>query len=293
MNHCGKPHVDNQGNMVGCRSESIRNEDASYLMYLVCKELKLNREKITNNLIQTIETVVSMDITAADTTALAVKIEETKKKRISLIDLYTSGDIDKDEFTALRAKYDTEIQNLMNMSSGIEKQQELLLKQQELMRDIKSAVEELVQGIQYEDEFYSQLLDKMVVNDREHIDVYLNMLPHKWSFAVSESLKAVRLCKEQTVENKTDTKSRSIKASPNEKTENVITETDIPISVNNPIPILSGMVNRCDRYLNDALSSPSGPPYWLNIIPASLGFLLFILTGICVLFSNINIFVPP
>ncbi len=227
----GKPHVDNQGNMVGCRSESIRNEDASYLMYLVCKELKLNREKITNNLIQTIETVVSMDITAADTTALAVKIEETKKKRISLIDLYTSGDIDKDEFTALRAKYDTEIQNLMNMSSGIEKQQELLLKQQELMRDIKSAVEELVQGIQYEDEFYSQLLDKMVVNDREHIDVYLNMLPHKWSFAVSESLKAVRLCKEQTVENKTDTKSRSIKASPNEKTENVITETDIPTSV--------------------------------------------------------------
>ena len=34
-NH-GRPHIDKAGNQVGCSGESIRNEDAIYLLYLVC-----------------------------------------------------------------------------------------------------------------------------------------------------------------------------------------------------------------------------------------------------------------
>lgn len=47
-----------------------------------------------------------MDMTGADTNTLEDKIETAQKKRTDLIDLYTNGDIDKTEFTALRAKYD-------------------------------------------------------------------------------------------------------------------------------------------------------------------------------------------
>jgi len=174
---------------VGCSGESIRNEDAIYLMYLVCKELKMNRQKIISNLTKTIEAVISMDITGTNTNALAVKIEEAKKKRTGLIELYTSGDIDKSEFTALRAKYDEEIEQLKSMADGIEKQQDMINKQRELSEDIQKAIEELISGVQYEDDYYTQLLDKMVVNDKDHIDVYLNMLPYKWQFAIAKSVK--------------------------------------------------------------------------------------------------------
>ncbi len=187
----GSPHIDKAGNQVGCSGESIRNEDAIYLMYLVCKELKFNRQKIISNLTKTIEAVVSMDLTGTDANALVVKIEEAKKKCTGLIDLYTSGDIDKSEFTALRAKYDEEIEQLKSMTDGIEKQQEMIAKQQELLKDIKKAIEELISGVQYEDDYYTQLLDKMVVNDKDHIDVYLNMLPYKWQFAIAKSVKGV------------------------------------------------------------------------------------------------------
>ncbi len=88
-----------------------------------------------------------------------------------MIDLYTSGDIDRDEFTALRAKYDAEIDSLKSMVESIENQQI-----KELMEDIKNAIDELINGIQYEDEYYTQILDKMVINDKNHIDVYLKML---------------------------------------------------------------------------------------------------------------------
>ena len=120
-----------------------------------------------------------MDMTGADTNTLEDKIEAAQKKRTDLIDLYTSGDIDRNEFTALRAKYDAEIDSLKSMVESIEKQQIVIAKQKELMEDIKNAIDELINGIQYEDEYYTQILDKMVINDKNHIDVYLKMLPHK------------------------------------------------------------------------------------------------------------------
>ncbi len=187
-NH-GRPHIDKAGNQVGCSGESIRNEDAIYLLYLVCSELKINRQKIVDNLTKTIDAVMRIDLTGTSTSALSQKIEEAKKKRTGLIDLYTSGDIDKTEFIALRAKYDEDIEKLKSMAEGIEQQQTMILKQQELMADIKNAIDELINGIQYEDEYYTQILDKMVINDKNHIDVYLKMLPHKWSFTVATASK--------------------------------------------------------------------------------------------------------
>lgn len=186
-NH-GRPHIDKAGNQVGCSGESIRNEDAIYLLYLVCRELKINRQKVVNNLTKTIDAVMQIDLTGTSTSALSEKIEEAKKKRTGLIDLYTSGDIDKSEFTALRAKYDEDIEKLKSMAEGIEQQQTMIQRQQELMADIKDAIDELINGIQYEDEYYTQILDKMVINDKNHIDVYLKMLPHKWSFTVAKGV---------------------------------------------------------------------------------------------------------
>ncbi len=213
-NH-GRPHIDKAGNQVGCSGESIRNEDAIYLLYLVCRELKINRQKVVDNLTKTIDAVMRIDLTGTSTSTLSEKIEEAKKKRTGLIDLYTSGDIDKTEFTALRAKYDEDIEKLKSTMEGIEQQQTMILKQRELMEDIKKAIDELINGIQYEDEYYTQILDKMVINDKNHIDVYLKMLPHKWSFTVAKGVTGAL---------------ETLKKA--EASENSISEASLPISVN-------------------------------------------------------------
>ena len=135
-----------------------------------------------------------------------------------MIDLYTSGDIDRDEFTALRAKYDAEIDSLKSMVESIEKQQIVIAKQKELMEDIKNAIHELINGIQYEDEYYTQILDKMVINDKNHIDVYLKMLPHKWSFTVAKGVTGAL---------------ETLKKA--EASANTISEASLPISVSNPL----------------------------------------------------------
>ena len=151
-------------------------------MYLVCRELKINRQKVVDQLTKTIDICLQIDRTGTSTRVLSEKIEAVGKKRTDLIELYTSGDIDKSEFTALRAKYDEDMEALTSTMEDMKQQQTMIQRQQELMKDIKSVARELMNGIQYEDEYYAQILDKMVVGDKNHIDVYLKMLPHKWSF---------------------------------------------------------------------------------------------------------------
>ncbi len=57
-----------------------------------------------------------------------------------------------------------------------------------LVAEITKAMNELINGVEYEDDFYKEILDKMVVNDKDHIDVYLNLLPLKWSYTVAKSV---------------------------------------------------------------------------------------------------------
>ncbi len=64
----------------------------------------------------------------------------------------------------------------------------MIEKQQELVAEITEAMNELINGVEYEDDFYKEILDKMVVNDKDHIDVYLNLLPLKWSYTVAKSV---------------------------------------------------------------------------------------------------------
>lgn len=189
----------------GCFCESIRNEDIIYIMYLVCRQLKYNRRKIINNLTNAIESVLMAEWNKTSTDELTTEIEELTRKRTELIELYTSGEIDKDEFTSLRQKYSDRIEKIQDMEKSIESQQSMLDKRQELIDDIKKSIDELINGVQYEDEFYGRILDKIVVNDRNHIDVYLNMLPYKWSYAVSSGA------------------------------EVAISATDVPMSVNKPL----------------------------------------------------------
>ena len=157
-------------------------------MYLVTSSLKYNKEKITNNLLAIIKSIIAMDTTGTDSEKLKSQIKAIEQKRTNLIELYTSGDITRDEFSAARAKCENEIAELQSVIDSIDKQREMIEKQQELVAEITEAMNELINGVEYEDDFYKEILDKMVVNDKDHIDVYLNLLPLKWSYTVAKSV---------------------------------------------------------------------------------------------------------
>ena len=78
-------------------------------------------------------------------------------------------------------------------------------------------------GMEYEDVFYTHILKKMVIISPEHIDVYLNLLPFIWSYAISK------------VSNKGD------------KAKWSISDASVPISVSNPFNSSKGIAYRWDK----------------------------------------------
>lgn len=204
----GSPHTDKAGNPLGCSNPSIRNEDAVHIMYLVTRSLQLEEKKITANLLSVIQSVLSVNTNYSHIEKLKEQIQTVEDKRTQLIDLCISGAITKQEFITKREACDKEICELQDTISGIDQQHLLADQQESVMKEITAAIHEIVSGVEYEDAFYSQILEKMVVQSKDTVDVYLNLLPIKWSYAVAKASKGVL-----------DPKSG-------------ISETEIPISVN-------------------------------------------------------------
>ena len=184
----GSPHVDKAGNHVGCHGNSIRNEDAVHIMYLVTQSLKFDRQQIIGNLLAIIKSVIALDSTGTDVAKLKRKIEEIENGRANLLDVFLSGVITKEEFAAARAKCDAEIAELQAVIDSVDHQRTMISHEQELLKDIKNAVNEIIDGAEYEDAFYKQILDRMVINNRDNIDVYLKLLPFKWSYTISKAV---------------------------------------------------------------------------------------------------------
>jgi DNA invertase Pin-like site-specific DNA recombinase len=216
----GNPHTDTAGNQVGCMGGSIRNEDAIHIMRLVVGSLDCERDLIISNMVHAIESIVTADAGVVDTEKLSAKIEQVEEKRTRLVELYMSGDVTRDEFNAARAKCDAEISEINDLIESVEKQELIIKEQQTLMGDIKTALYEIVEDASHDEEFYRNILNKMVVHDSDHIDVHLNLLPFKWSYAIAKATK------------NTGNGQRNI------------SDTDIPISVSNPRSSLYGMVYR-------------------------------------------------
>ena len=187
----GSPHTDKAGNPLGCSNPSIRNEDAVHIMYLVTRSLQLEEKKITANLLSVIQSVLSVNTNYSHIEKLKEQIHTVEDKRTQLIDLCISGAITKQEFITKREACDKEISELQDTISGIDQQHLLADQQESVMKEITAAIHEIVSGVEYEDAFYSQILERMVVQSKDTVDVYLNLLPIKWSYAVAKASKGV------------------------------------------------------------------------------------------------------
>lgn len=46
---------------------------------------------------------------------------------------------------------------------------------------IETITDNLITGSLYDEEFFAQLLDKIIINDESHVEIYLHQLPFKWN----------------------------------------------------------------------------------------------------------------
>jgi DNA invertase Pin-like site-specific DNA recombinase len=184
-NQNGTKRIDENGDTIGCTAESIRNEDAMHIMGLVCESLNNDKEVILSNLVKGICAVLCGDNTF-DEDGVSNKLSELETKRTKLIELYTDGEITKDEFISLRERYEAQIHKLHSSISTHENHKFLSQAQDSIMAEIEDTLSGILSGATESEEFYGCILEKMVVQDKNNIDVFLKLISYKWNFAVEK-----------------------------------------------------------------------------------------------------------
>ncbi len=184
----GLPKTDKAGNQIGCAvSRQIRDEEFMRMLQMVIRHLQTNKKRLISDLAEIVKVVLSASEGGEmDVNKLEQKFETIAEKKERLLDLYLGQDISKDEYRRTLKRYDADVENLKQRIKEAKKQKEITANQEEMMADIAAAIRALALGEKQDDTFYRNIVERIVVHSREHIEVYLNHLPCKWSYMLAE-----------------------------------------------------------------------------------------------------------
>lgn len=180
----GSRHTDKAGNEIGCNNRSLNNEDLKDIMQHVIRNLAVDKETFINNLNHIIGSVLETEDTAEQSSCLDEKLEDYKKKRQSLIELFLNREISKDDFRQLTHKYDTEITGVEAELRTIDEKESTRQQKDQLLQEIADTIRPIIEGDKWDDTFYRHILDKIVVYENNVINIYLRLFPGKSSYLV-------------------------------------------------------------------------------------------------------------
>ena len=184
----GLPKTDEMGNQIGCAvNQQIRDEDFMLMIQNVIRHLRMNKDKLIAGLTEIVKTVLEADSAdAADVEKLCRKREALREKKTRLMDLYISKEITKEEYRRMAERYETDQKEIAEQIESAEKYNQLADNQEEMLRDIAATIRALAFGETQDEVFYRNIVDRIVVNSRQNIEIYLNLLPFKWAYTPAE-----------------------------------------------------------------------------------------------------------
>ena len=150
--------------------------------------------------------------------ALEYQIEQLTKKKADVLDAFFSQQITKDEMKLVNERYDRELGALRVRLEAVRSKGAAAYETEVLREDVQKKITAIVGGETDSEAFYKNLLDRMVVHKDKRVEVYLNLLPQKWTF-ILEDLRDVN----RTLEEKGAVKNKVCKNGPS-----------VPISVSSP-----------------------------------------------------------
>lgn len=176
----GRQHKEKDGTAVGCTTNSINDRDMKEILQMVVADTMLSRTNIINTLLQTVESVVK---SASDNNNIArfqndiVRCEDKKKK---LLNLCLNGYIENKEYREVCDDLNCQITALEQKMIQEQSNQKMLADKEKIIDDIKAYVNAISTGEGWNDAFYRNIVDKIVIYKGRKIDIHLKRIPEKW-----------------------------------------------------------------------------------------------------------------
>jgi site-specific DNA recombinase len=173
----GRRHTDSRGNQIGCNMRSLNEKDVKEMLMRLLRSLDFDKETVSANILVMIEKVTKENA-KEDTAPLQQQIEALTAKKRGVIELYLSNTISKADLQELTAKYERQITLLQQRLAESKLQEQP--HSEPFGYDMKRTVLNLVGGIEWDDVFYRNLLEQIVMQEDGALEVALRGLPHRF-----------------------------------------------------------------------------------------------------------------
>lgn len=183
----GLKRLDAQGNEVGCDiGRLLRDELALDILRQSLAALRMDREEIIRNVTSLALEAIQMgeEGNADRAEELEYEISQLNKKKADVLDAFFSRQITKEEMQLVNRRYDKELEALQKRLEAAQARGSITYETEQLREDVGRQVAEIVNGRTDSEALYKNVLDRMVVYKDKKVEVYLNLLPQKWTFVL-------------------------------------------------------------------------------------------------------------
>lgn len=183
----GLKRRDAQGNEVGCNiGKLLREELAMDILRQSLAMLRMDREGIIQNITALALEAIQMseEGTMDRAEELEYEISQLNRKKADVLDAFFSRQITKDEMQLVNKRYDKELEALQKRLEAAQARGSITYETEQLRDDVGRQVADIVNVRADSEVLYKNVLDHMVVHKDRKVEVYLNLLPQKWTFVL-------------------------------------------------------------------------------------------------------------
>ncbi len=189
----GQKQIDVRGNEVGCDvGKLLRDELALDILQQSLTTLRMDRDRIIQNVTAlALEAIQMCEEGSTDRVeALEYEISQLKQKKADVLDAFFSKQITKEEMHLVNQRYDGELEDLQRRLEGVRERESITYEEDQLEKDVGRQVADIVNCRADSEVLYKNVLDHMVVHKDRKIEIFLNLLPQKWTFVLENLRKS-------------------------------------------------------------------------------------------------------
>ena len=170
----GAEKINKAGEKVGCNTTTVHEVVLEEVLKSILRDVIKKKEEIICNLEKAIFKVLEENKAESQIKDIKAQISRIENRKEKLIDLYADEAISKSEFKTRNDEYNRQLDTLSDKFKECETINAKLKEEKNLLAKIKTTIKKLTNVEVFSEEVCKELLNKIIVYDRNHFKVILN-----------------------------------------------------------------------------------------------------------------------
>jgi len=170
----GKEKINAQGQKVGCNCKAVHEEFLKKNFLAVLNSVIENKDLVVEELKKGMRHAIDNTPNAGDELKEVIAgIDKIADKKSKLIDMYLEGLMKRPEYERAFRQYDKQEKTLQKRLLSLDSENKIAQDLQQKLDNIDQAIETLARLKEFGDSICSEVLHKIIVEDRDKISYYL------------------------------------------------------------------------------------------------------------------------